>query len=138
MSTLEINEFVLEQRVGRVGCNTGGVTYVVPVIFAWDVDSFYVYTTEGQKVTMMRENARVCFEIDEYVVDGGWRSVIVQGVYEELRDEDAQRALQILTERLSPTTGAKREARDSSEGRAPVAFRIRALEMTGRKVERNA
>ena len=138
MSTLEINEFVLEQRVGRVGCHAGGVTYVVPVIFAWDVDSFYVYTTEGQKVAMMRDNARVCFEIDEYVVDGGWRSVIVQGVYEELRDEDAQRALRILTERLSPTTGAKREARDPGEGRAAVAFRIRALEMTGRKVVRNA
>jgi len=138
MSTLEINEFVLEQRVGRVGCHAEGVTYVVPIIFAWDSDSFYVYTTEGQKITMMRHNARVCFEIDEYVVDGGWRSVIVQGVYEELCDEDAARALRILTERFPPATGAKREARDSSQGRAPVAFRIRALEMTGRKVERNA
>lgn len=138
MSTLEINDFVLEQKVGRVGCHAQGVTYVVPVIFAWDTDSFYVYTTEGQKVTMMRHNSRVCFEIDEYIVNGGWRSVIVQGVYEELREADAARALRILTERLSPTTGAKREARDSGEGRAPVAFRIRALEMTGRKVNRHA
>jgi len=138
MSTLEVNDFVLEQRVGRVGCHADGVTYVVPVIFAWDIDSFYVYTIEGQKVTMMRHNARVCFEIDEYVVDGGWRSVIVQGVYEELRGEDAARALRILTERLAPASGAQRETRESGEGRTPVAFRIRALEMTGRKVERNA
>lgn len=138
MSTLEIKDFVLVQRIGRVGCHADGVTYVVPVVFAWDNDSFYVYTTEGQKVTMMRHNSRVCFEIDEYFADGGWRSVIVQGVYEELRDEDAARALRILTERLSPTSGAQREARDSSEGRAPVAFRIRAQEMTGRQVDRNA
>src|ERR1019366_5557272 len=115
MSTLEINEFVLVQRVGRVGCHADGVTYVVPVIFAWENDSFYVYTTEGQKVTMMRHNSRVCFEIDEYFVDGGWRSVIVQGVYEELLDEDAVRALRILTERLSPTSGL-RYRRPQSKG----------------------
>ena len=138
MSALEINDFVLQQRVGRVGCHADGVTYVVPVIFAWENDSFYVYTTEGQKVTMMRQNSRVCFEMDEYFADGGWRSVIVQGVYEELHDEDAARALRILTDRLSPASGAQREARDRSEGRAPVAFRIRAQEMTGRQVDHNA
>lgn len=138
MSALEINEFILEQRVGRVGCHDEGVTYVVPVIFAWDIDCFYVYTTEGQKVTMMRHNSRVCFEIDEYLADGGWRSVIVQGVYEELHGEDATRALGILSERLLPASGAKRDSGDRGEGRVPVAFRIRAQEMTGRKVVRDA
>jgi len=36
----------------------------VPVIFGWDGNCIYVYTTEGKKVDMMRENQRVCFEID--------------------------------------------------------------------------
>jgi len=136
MSAAEIDDFILVQKIGRVGCHVDGVTYVVPVIFAWDTDGFYIYTTEGQKVSMMRQNSSVCFEIDEYLVDGSWRSVIVQGVYEELHDDDALRAKRILTERLFSTTGAGRNSGDQSQGRVPVAFRIRPLEVTGRKVDR--
>jgi nitroimidazol reductase NimA-like FMN-containing flavoprotein (pyridoxamine 5'-phosphate oxidase superfamily) len=138
MSAAEIDDFILVQKVGRVGCHVGGVTYVVPVIFAWGTDGFYIYTTEGQKVSMMRENSSVCFEIDEYLIDGSWSSVIIQGVYEELHDDDALQAKQILTERLFSTTGAARESGDRGEGRVPVAFRIRPLEVTGRKVDRSA
>ncbi|HUY16174.1 MAG TPA: pyridoxamine 5'-phosphate oxidase family protein, partial [Acidimicrobiales bacterium] len=42
MSSDEIHEFVLQQKVGRVGCHTAGETYVVPVIYAWHDDCFYV------------------------------------------------------------------------------------------------
>jgi len=134
MSPNEIDEFVLSQRVGRVGCHVGGETYVVPVIFGCDWDCIYVYTTAGKKVDMMRENHRVCFEVDEYLTSGGWRSVIAQGVFEELEGDDALRALQIITERVS----ANREggsSRPRGEGRTPVAFRIRTNDVTGRKVE---
>jgi nitroimidazol reductase NimA-like FMN-containing flavoprotein (pyridoxamine 5'-phosphate oxidase superfamily) len=134
MSPNEIDEFVLSQRVGRVGCHVGGETYVVPVIFGWDGNCIYVYTTAGKKVDMMRENHRVCFEVDEYLTSGGWRSVIAQGVFEELEGDDALRALQIITERVS----ANREggsSRPRGEGRTPVAFRIRTNDVTGRKVE---
>src|SRR5665811_340085 len=119
MSVLEINEFIHTQRIGRVGCHVDGVTYVVPVIFAWDTDSFYIYTTEGQKITMMRRNPNVCFEIDEYQSSGSWRSVIVQGFYEELRGDDAARTLELLMERVPPSSGTRRDSTDRGEGRVP-------------------
>jgi hypothetical protein len=134
MSPSEIDEFVLSQKVGRVGCHVGGETYVVPVIFGWDGNCIYVYTTEGKKVDMMRENQRVCFEIDEYLTSGGWRSVIAQGVFEELEGDDAGRALQIIAERVSSNRDSG-NSRPRGEGRTPVAFRIRTSEVTGRKVE---
>jgi hypothetical protein len=134
MSLSEIDEFVLTQKVGRVGCHVGGETYVVPVIFAWDENCIYVYTTEGKKVDMMRENQRVCFEIDEYLTSGGWRSVIAQGVFEELEGDDAVRALQIIAERVSSNRDGG-NSRPRGEGRTPVAFRIRTSDVTGRKVE---
>ena len=84
MARGEIEAFLLSQKVGRLGCHVGGETYVVPVIYGWDADCFYVLTTEGKKVEMIRENGRVCFEVDEYLPSGGWRSVIAQGVFEEL------------------------------------------------------
>ena len=134
MSPNEIDEFVLSQRVGRVGCHVGGETYVVPVIFGWDGDCIYVYTTAGKKVDMMRENHRVCFEVDEYLTSGGWRSVIAQGVFEELEGDDAARALHIIAERVSSSRDGG-NSRPRGEGRTPVAFRIRTSEVTGRKVE---
>jgi nitroimidazol reductase NimA-like FMN-containing flavoprotein (pyridoxamine 5'-phosphate oxidase superfamily) len=134
MSTSEIDEFVLSQKIGRVGCHVNGETYVVPVIYGWDADCIYVYTTEGKKVDMMRENHRVCFEIDEYAPDGGWRSVIAQGVFEELNGDDAARALRIITERVTSNRDAS-SSRSRGGERVPVAFRIRTTDVTGRKVE---
>jgi hypothetical protein len=136
MSPGEIKEFVLEQKVGRVGCHAEGETYVVPVIFAWHDDCFYVYTTEGKKIEMMRANEQICFEVDEYLAGGRWRSVIVQGSYEELRGEEAGRALEIISERF-PSSSPRAGDDDRSAGRVPVAFLIRVREITGRKVERD-
>ena len=134
MSTSEIDEFVHSQKVGHVGCHVGGETYVVPVIYGWDAECIYVYTTEGQKVDMMRQNPRVCFEIDEYRSDGGWRSVIAQGVFEELRDDDVAHALRIISARVTSNRDAG-SSRERGEGRVPFAFRIRTTEVSGRKVE---
>lgn len=124
--------------IGRVGCHVDGLTYVVPVIFAWNDGSVYVYTVEGQKVRMMRTNPDVCFEVDEYLPGGSWRSVIVQGRYEELAGEDAAETLRLLSARFasrqSVTDGAA--GRPRGEGQTPVAFRIRAGAVTGRKVDR--
>src|ERR1700690_2261637 len=134
MSPSEIDEFVLSQKIGRVGCHVDGETYVGPVIYGWDEDCIYVYTTEGKKVDMMRENVRVCFEIDEYASDGGWRSVIAQGLFEELEGDDAARALRVITERVTSNRDTS-SSRSRDTGRVPVAFRIRTTDVTGRKVE---
>jgi hypothetical protein len=107
----------------------------VPVIYAWDAGCIYIYTTEGKKVDMMRKNPRVCFEIDEHQSNGTWRSVIVQGMFEELRGDDAARALRIISKRVASNRNAKQSHDDRGEGRAPVAFRIHTVDVTGRKVE---
>jgi nitroimidazol reductase NimA-like FMN-containing flavoprotein (pyridoxamine 5'-phosphate oxidase superfamily) len=120
-------------------------TYVVPVIYAWDGACAYVYSIEGQKVSMMRANPAVCFEVDEYMSGGGWRSVIIQGTYEELAGGDSALTLKLLADRFarrsssgsSSGSGNASGQRPRGEGRVPVAFRIRASEVTGRKVERS-
>ncbi len=139
MTDEEVEEFLLDQRVGRVGCRDGDETYVVPVIYAWYQGCAYAYTTEGKKVDLMRRHDRVCFEVDEYRADGGWRSAILQGAYEELDGAGATLTLELLRARMAATgaagRGPSREA-DGGSGRAPVAFRIRAETLSGRRVER--
>jgi len=136
MSEQETEDFLRTQRVGRIGCHVDGRTYVVPVIFAWQDGCAHVYTTEGLKVTMMRANPSVCLEADEYLPSGAWRSAIVQGTYEEQDEDGAARTLSLLMERMPPSPGRARERERRAGDRAPVAFVIRAVDITGRKVER--
>lgn len=131
----EIDSFLDRQKVGRVGCHANGQTYVVPVIYVRDGEFFYVQSIEGRKIEMMRTNPEVCFEVDEYLEGGSWRSVIVDGVYEELEGARAEAALALLVQRFA---GRTRAAGERGSGRKPIAFRIRATNITGRAVERTA
>ncbi len=132
----EIDAFLRAQRVARLGCHAGGETYVVPVIYAYDGASVVSVTTEGRKVSMLRENPRVCVEVDEYDTDGrgSWRSVIAQGVYEELAGEEVAGALELLRDRFTRSAGRPAEPRPLGPG--VVVFRVRLSEPTGRAVQR--
>jgi nitroimidazol reductase NimA-like FMN-containing flavoprotein (pyridoxamine 5'-phosphate oxidase superfamily) len=129
----EIDAFLRRQVVGRVGCHADGETYVVPVLYVWDGKYVYVQSIEGRKIRMMRANPRVVFEVDEYQPEGGsWRSVIVEGVYEELEGTGAEAALALLVQRFA----GRRRRSSAQTGRTPVAFRIRCTRATGRRVSR--
>ncbi len=134
LSREEIDSFLREQRIARLGCHAGGLTYVVPVIYAYDGECVYSVTTEGQKVAMMRESPRVCVEVDEYDADGrgSWRSVIAHGGYEELGGEDVELAVAALRDAF----GRAAPAEPRGLGPGVVAFRIRLDELTGRSVTR--
>jgi nitroimidazol reductase NimA-like FMN-containing flavoprotein (pyridoxamine 5'-phosphate oxidase superfamily) len=131
----EIDSFLREQVVGRVGCHADGETYVVPVLYVWDGQCVYVQSIEGRKIRMMRSNPKVVFEVDEYRAGGSWRSVIVEGLYEELDQAQAEEALALLVQRFA---GRRRRDGAGETGRKPVAFRIRRTSATGRRVTRSA
>ncbi len=134
----EIEEFLRGQRIARLGCHAGGETYVVPIIYAYDDDRRAVITVtqEGRKVAMLRENPRVCVEVDEYDKDGrgSWRSVIGDGTSEELAGEEIEAALALLRERFARTAG--REAESRPLGTGVVVLRIRLENVSGRAMER--
>lgn len=136
LSRDEIEEFLRRQRIARLGCHAGGETYVVPVIYAYEDGAVVTVTTEGRKVAMLRENPRVCVELDEYDADGkgSWRSLIAQGTAEELAGEEIEAALALLRERFARTAGREAEARALSPG--TVVLRIRLEDVSGRAMER--
>jgi nitroimidazol reductase NimA-like FMN-containing flavoprotein (pyridoxamine 5'-phosphate oxidase superfamily) len=129
----EIDALLHVQVVGRIGCHADGLTYVVPVIYAYDGECLYAHTLVGQKVAMMRANPDVCFEVDEYV-GGSWRSAIVQGRYEELEGPESEHALALLAARFAG--GDRSGDRPRGDGRPSVSFRIRIGDVTGRAVRR--
>ena len=132
----EIEAFLLSQRIARIGCHAGGETYVVPVIYAYGNGALVTVTQEGRKVAMLRENPRVCVEVDEYDADGrgSWRSVIAYGEAEELAGDEIEAALGLLRERFARAAGRDAERRALSPG--TVVLRIRLENLSGRAVER--
>jgi uncharacterized protein len=132
----EIEEFLRGQRIARLGCHADGVTYVVPLIYAYENGAVVAVTTEGRKTAMLRDNPRVCVEVDEYDADGrgSWRSVIAHGTYEELSGEEIEPALGLMRDRFARTAGRTAESRRL--GPDVVVLRISLEEVSGRTVER--
>ena len=136
LSRGEIAEFLRRQRIARLGCHFGGETYVVPLIYAYEDGAVFAVTTEGRKTAMLRENPRVCVEVDEYDADGkgSWRSVIAHGTYEELAGDEIDPALELMRERFARTAGRPAEPR--ALGPNVVVLRVSLDEVSGRSVER--
>jgi uncharacterized protein len=136
LSRGEIEEFLRGQRIARLGCHADGVTYIVPLIYAYENGAVVAVTTEGRKTAMLRENPRVCVEVDEYDADGkgSWRSVIAHGRYEEVAGDGIEAALALMRERFARTAGRAAEPRQL--GPNVVVLRIDLDEISGRAVER--
>ena len=72
----QIEQVLHHQLVGRIGCHDNGLTYVVPISYAYDGNFIYGHTSEGMKIRIMRKNPNVCFQVDEMENMGNWKSVI--------------------------------------------------------------
>ena len=95
----EIDQILHHERLGRIGCYAKGKVYVVPTTFAYDGKYIYGHSREGQKIEMMRKNPNICFQIDSMEDMANWKSVIVQGVYQELMGAAGEEALKIVYEK---------------------------------------
>ena len=102
LTDLQINNILSSQVVGRMACSDGNQPYIVPVTFAYDGAYIYGQTNEGTKLTIIRENPNVCFEVDMLIDIWNWQSVIVYGKFEELFDEASEKARALLYRRVFP------------------------------------
>ena len=116
--TLEqMNEVLFNEVVGRIGCHGEGRTYVVPITYVFDGDAVYGHSADGLKIRMMRANPRVCFQVDQRENLANWRSVVAQGIYEELHGQGSARR----TPSLRDPDDAVRDQRDAQPVRESLA-----------------
>jgi nitroimidazol reductase NimA-like FMN-containing flavoprotein (pyridoxamine 5'-phosphate oxidase superfamily) len=103
-----IETILRHQIIGHIGCHANNTTYVVPISFAYANGCVYAHTEEGMKVTMMRQNPEVCFEVYSMENMGNWQCVIGWGKFEEINDKaERANALNILLKRDLPIIPSK-------------------------------
>ena len=104
----ELNDTQIEvllkgQLIGRIGCHSDGITYIVPVNYVYDGSNIYYHSAKGMKIDMMKKNPEVCFEVDDIKEMTNWQSVIVWGKFEEITAiDEKQKVMQKLTNRVNP------------------------------------
>lgn len=141
-----MDHLLTNQWFGRLGCAVGSEVLVVPVTYYYDGHSIYGHTREGTKTRLMRQNPSVCLEVDEVVSPTFWRSVVVQGLFEELTGDERRWALQQLGQRQAPLfahelpTNQSDETGETEEYATPatVVYRLRITSKTGRFEQRGA
>jgi len=141
LNTEEIEQVLMHQVVGRLGCHADDITYVVPVSYAYDGRFIYGRSFEGMKIDMMREDPKVCFQVDIMNNMSDWQSVIAWGIYEELKNPtERNEALHQLMDRRLPLLSSETThlspvwpftPHDISEIKG-IVFRILVTKKTGR------
>jgi len=137
----EMNNLLLSQAVGRIGCTDGKLPYIVPVTYVYDGKNIIGQTLEGLKLDIIRKNPNVCFEVDIMVSMNNWKSVVVSGIFKELAGEEADKARKylfksVLTLMTSSTIHQHQHevtgTVDDSNRIKPVMYKIEINEKTGR------
>jgi nitroimidazol reductase NimA-like FMN-containing flavoprotein (pyridoxamine 5'-phosphate oxidase superfamily) len=139
MTASQCHEFLARMELARLGCAHDGVPYVVPIHYAYEPGRLYSFTTLGRKVEWMRANPKVCVEVYEFVHSRSWKSVIANGDYKELPNEDRhmrerQRAYRLLEKHFLwwETAFLAEQPRAASHPSPAILYCIEVASVTGR------
>jgi nitroimidazol reductase NimA-like FMN-containing flavoprotein (pyridoxamine 5'-phosphate oxidase superfamily) len=137
----EIDNLLLRQAVGRIACCSAGKPYIVPVTYVYDGNCIIGQSREGLKLQILRKNPKVCFEVDAMTDMTNWQSVVLSGVFEELKGEAEELAREYLFHHFmhlmtNQTVHAHEHEVitevDDDNRIKPVMYRIIITEKTGR------
>ena len=121
---------------GRLACAQKDQPYVVPIFFAVDGDAIYSFAIPGQKIEWMRDNPKVCLEVDTLSNGSDWTSVVVFGRFLELTDTEEHRDERLHAHSLLQIRpmwwehGAHANRSDKARY-VPIYYRIATEQMTG-------
>jgi len=142
LSPEEIWSLVDSSLFAHLGCSAQGETYVVPISYARDGDRLVGVTSVGKKVEMMRENPRVCVQVDDIQSLTRWRSAVLWGEFRELSGAERSQAAGLLLDKyglvFEESEGEARRGRDVTPPRLDgqpeprIAYEIQITKLTGR------
>lgn len=136
MRASEAREVLGALNYAHLAVAKDNVPYVVPVHYAFDGESLFIYTTEGRKADIIRVNPEICLQAEDVEDNENWKSVMVSGTAEQLTSEDdRQKALDLILKinpKLTPAISIRwmdSWVRENIE----VIYRITPRSITGRR-----
>jgi uncharacterized protein len=129
--------------VGHLACANQAQPYVVPIQFTFDAaqHSAYAFSTEGQKITWMRLNPKVCLQVEEITDKDSWATVVAIGRFEEIGRgadmADVRRHAESLVARRHEWWLPATATAPGDQNQGAVFFRIAIDGMTGRRTGRD-
>lgn len=137
MREADCYDVVTRQMIGRLATCVKDQPYIVPVQYALANGLIYSFSMLGQKIDNMRENPKVCLQVDDLRDARHWKSVIVEGRFRELFDiEDRQEAWEVLQQRSNwwePGALKPKTANPTVESNHHLFYTISIDRMTGRQ-----
>ncbi|RMG26802.1 MAG: hypothetical protein D6730_08365 [Bacteroidetes bacterium] len=102
LSPQEIQRFLQKHYIGTISCCFHDKPYAVPFTFLYDEASHTLvsYTAEGKKIDILRKNPQVCVAVTEIQNLSNWKSVVIEGRYQELDGLEAVEAIKLLISKL--------------------------------------
>nr|WP_274630517.1 pyridoxamine 5'-phosphate oxidase family protein [Mesorhizobium shangrilense] len=92
LSTHECTRVLSANRLARLACCLDDRPYVIPIFYAYAENHLYAFSMPGKKIACMRANPHVALVIEEHARGREWKSVAVEGRYEELPDRIGSKA----------------------------------------------
>ena len=143
LSEDRVHKLLKEQCVGSLGYIAHSTPYVVPITYYYDAENQAIisYSTEGHKISSLRENPQVSLLVYHREGMNWWRSVLIHGVYEELHQLDAKFHLKQFCEGvrevlrkqgIGQTRFINEFSSKSGSQDMPVVYRIRIEEWSGK------
>ena len=143
LTAAQCDEVLARTNIGRLACARRDQPYIVPVFLYFDIGEkcLYSFSAVGQKIDWMRDNPKVCVEVDEISEGFHWTTVVVFGHYEEIRNSEREsdarrRAYELFQQRPEWWLPGLGKLTTGEEHHAPVTYRIRVDNMSGRRAAR--
>ncbi len=142
LTSAECTAILARTHLGRLACSRADQPYIVPIHFSFDAERYCVYSFSslGQKIRWMRDNPRICLELDDITDKDHWTTVVVMGRYEEIQqvpdEADARQRAEDLFEQRAEWWLPAAAKTASSEHANVVIYRIQIDSVTGRRAAR--
>lgn len=121
--------------LAHLGCYHGGEVYIIPITYVFADGYIYSHSQPGKKIEMMRNNPKVCVQIEEVKDLFDWKSIIAWGAFEELKDLEAAKGMRLLIQSITRSQKVhlpSLEVDFTALLEKAIIFRIKVEKMTGR------
>lgn len=136
LNSEDCHKLLQRNRFGHLACHVKDDIYLVPITYTFEDGYIYSHSRLGQKIQMMRKNPHVCVQVEEVDDFFRWKSVIVWGRFEELKDDEAKIAMRRLIQNVAVSADGNRRSELETDFAAllemAIIYRIKIERSTGR------